>query len=343
VVNAAGYYAGQVARMFGREVPMMVMSHQYLLFDTIPELAEWTAQSGHKLPLLRDVDSSYYLRQEKMGFNLGPYENPAARIGPTPDDPMPEDFSFQLFPDDLDRLEWWIEDAAARVPLLAEARLQKVINGPIPYTPDGNPLIGPMPGVPNAFEACVFTFGICQAGGAGKVLAEWVTEGGDRMGHVVLRPAPVHRVRGSRLLRGKGDGGLRPRIRHPLPDPCLARPGATGSCRRCMTGWRRWARSSGPTTAGNARCGSRAPATTPPKAAQRTWGREGPWFGAVAAECAGVRDGCGVLDLPGFARFDLSGAGAAAWLDAADLGAVPRRAGWGWPISPTTGDGSSPR
>ena len=71
-----------------------------------------------------------------------------------------------------------INDAMARVPLLQKANLTKVINGPIPYTPDGNPLIGPMPGVPNAFEACVFTFGICQAGGAGKVLAEWVTEGG---------------------------------------------------------------------------------------------------------------------------------------------------------------------
>ena len=107
---------------------------------------------------------------------------------------MPEDFSFQLFPDDLERLEWYINDAMARVPLLEKAALTKVINGPIPYTPDGNPLIGPMPGVPNAFEACVFTFGICQAGGAGKVLAEWVTEGRDGMGHVVLRSAPLHRA-----------------------------------------------------------------------------------------------------------------------------------------------------
>ncbi|MBL8563740.1 MAG: FAD-binding oxidoreductase, partial [Gemmobacter sp.] len=177
VVNAGGYYAAEVGRMFGRRVPMMVMSHQYLLFDTIPELEAWSKAEGAKLPLLRDVDSSYYLRQEKYGFNLGPYENPCRAHWATPDDPMPEDFSFQLFPDDLERLEWHIEDAMARVPLLGQAKLQKVINGPIPYTPDGNPLIGPMPGVPNAFEACVFTFGICQAGGAGKVLAEWVTEG----------------------------------------------------------------------------------------------------------------------------------------------------------------------
>ena len=101
----------------------------------------------------------------------------AAPIGRRHDDPMPEDFSFQLFPDDLDRLEWYLNDAVARVPILGTAGLSKVINGPIPYAPDGNPLIGPMPGVPNAFEACVFTFGIAQAGGAGKVLAEWVTQG----------------------------------------------------------------------------------------------------------------------------------------------------------------------
>ena len=154
------------------------MSHQYILFDEIPELRAWSQENGAKLPLLRDVDSSYYLRQEKFGMNLGPYERDAraewveAQAGD-----VPEDFSFQLWPDDLERLEWYLEDACARVPILATAGLQKVINGPIPYTPDGNPLIGPMPGVPNAWEAATFTFGICQAGGAGKVLAEWVTQG----------------------------------------------------------------------------------------------------------------------------------------------------------------------
>jgi dimethylglycine dehydrogenase len=177
VVNAAGYRAGEVGRMFGRDVPMMVMSHQYILFEEIPELAAWSKEAGRKLPLLRDVDSSYYLRQEKTGMNLGPYERNCRAHWASEADPMPDDFSFQLFPDDLDRLEWYLDDAVKRVPILGTAGLSKVINGPIPYAPDGNPLIGPMPGVPNAFEACVFTFGIAQAGGAGKVLAEWVTEG----------------------------------------------------------------------------------------------------------------------------------------------------------------------
>jgi len=127
--------------------------------------------------MIRDVDTSYYLRQDKNGFNLGPYERNCKAHWVTPDDPMPEDFSFQLFGDDLDRLEWYIEDAMARVPLLGSEGIGRVINGPIPYAPDGLPMIGPMPHVKNAFEAHSFTFGIAQAGGAGKVLAEWITEG----------------------------------------------------------------------------------------------------------------------------------------------------------------------
>ena len=137
IVNAAGYYAGKVAEYFrpfgGRRLPMMVMSHQYIVFDAVDEIRQYSEQNGgKKLPLLRDVDSSYYLRQEKDGFNLGPYENNCRAHWVDPDDPMPEDFSFQLYPDDLERIEWHISDAMARVPLLEKAGVQKVINGPIP-------------------------------------------------------------------------------------------------------------------------------------------------------------------------------------------------------------------
>ena len=177
VVNAAGYRAREVGEMFGRSVPMMTMSHQYILFEGHEKIEAHTKANGKRLPMIRDVDTSYYLRQENYGLNLGPYERGCKAHWVTDDDPMPDDFSFQLWEDDLERLEPYLEDAMARVPVIAESGISKVINGPIPYTPDGNPLIGPMPGVPNAFEACVFTFGICQAGGAGKVLAEWITEG----------------------------------------------------------------------------------------------------------------------------------------------------------------------
>jgi len=181
VVNAAGYYAQRVGEMFkpfgGRTVPMVVMSHQYFLTGQLPELEAYTKEKGQKMPMIRDPDISYYLRQDKHGLNLGPYERNCKAHWVTPEDPMPEDFSFQLYPDDLERLEFYIEDAMERLPLLGEGGVERNINGPIPYAPDGLPMIGPMPGVKNAFEAHSFTFGIAQGGGAGKVLAEWIMHG----------------------------------------------------------------------------------------------------------------------------------------------------------------------
>lgn len=314
VVNAAGYQAARVGAMFGRRVPMMVMSHQYLVFDTIPELETWSRGAGRKLPLLRDVDSSYYLRQEKMGFNLGPYENPSRAHWATPDDPVPEDFSFQLFPDDLDRIAWHIEDAMARVPLLAQAKLQRVINGPIPYTPDGNPLIGPMPGVPDAYEACVFTFGICQAGGAGKVLAEWVTEGATEWDMWSCDPRRFtgwedHDYCVAKGLEVYGHEYAVHFPTHAWPAGRDRRLGPThdtlkseGAQFAPFNGWERatWFAAPGEDTS---------------EPAQRTWDRRGPWFAAVERECRAVRDGVGVLDLPGFSRFRLVGPGARAHLD----------------------------
>jgi dimethylglycine dehydrogenase len=322
VVNAGGYYAAQVGAMFGRRVPMMVMSHQYMLFDTIPELESWTKEVGHKLPLLRDVDSSYYLRQEKNGFNLGPYENLCRAHWATPDDPMPEDFSFQLFPDDLDRLEWYINDAMARVPLLQKANLTKVINGPIPYTPDGNPLIGPMPGVPNAFEACVFTFGICQAGGAGKVLAEWVTEGATEWDMWSCDPRRFtgfedHDYCVEKGLEVYGHEYAMNFPHHAWPEGRMKklsavhdRTAALGAQFGPYNGWERalWYARPGDDTS---------------EAAQQTFLREGPWFGAVRAEAEAVRDAAGILDLPGFSRFHVTGAGAVDWLTAQITGKVP--------------------
>ncbi len=322
VVNAGGYYAAQVGALFGRRVPMMVMSHQYMLFDTIPELESWTKEVGHKLPLLRDVDSSYYLRQEKMGFNLGPYEGNCRAHWATPDDPMPDDFSFQLYPDDLDRLEWHINDAMDRVPLLAKANLTKVINGPIPYTPDGNPLIGPMPGVPNAFEACVFTFGICQAGGAGKVLAEWMTEGATEWDMWSCDPRRFtgwedHDYCVKKGLEVYGNEYAMHFPHHAWPDGRMKRLSAVHDRTSALGA------EYGPYNGYERALWYARPGDDIEEQAQRTWRREGPWFNAVKAECEAVRDACGILDLPGFSRFRLTGAGAAAWLLQQITGKLP--------------------
>ncbi|SDJ08092.1 GcvT family protein [Lutimaribacter saemankumensis] len=326
VVNAAGYYAQRVGEWFkpfgGRTVPMMVMSHQYLIFDEVPAVRDWAAQAGHKLPLLRDVDTSYYLRQEKAGFNLGPYERPCRAHWATPDDPLPEDFSFQLYPDDLDRLSFQIEDAMARVPVLAEAGLTKVINGPIPYAPDGNPLLGPMPGVPNAFEACVFTFGIAQGGGAGKVLAEWITEGQTEWdmwscdprrftdytdhdycvargmevyGHEYAMHFPWHRWPAGADRR---KSALHDRLK------------AAGAQFGAYNGWERanWFAKDGDDAS---------------EAATQTWNRAGPWAPRIAEECAAVRDGCGVIAISGFTRLSVEGPGARAHVDGLTASRLP--------------------
>jgi dimethylglycine dehydrogenase len=324
VVNAAGYRAAEVGRMFGREVPMMVMSHQYILFEEIPELAAWSKEAGHKLPLLRDVDTSYYLRQEKNGMNLGPYEKGCRAHWATPDDPMPADFSFQLYPDDLDRLEWYLNDAIARVPILGTAGLSKVINGPIPYAPDGNPLIGPMPGVPNAFEACVFTFGISQAGGAGKVLAEWVTQGATEWDMWSCDPRRFTAFAAEHdyaVAKGKEVYGHEYAIhfpRHTWPagrdrklSPLHGKLKAMGGQFGAANGWERanWYAHPGDDLSFES---------------TQTFRREGPWQKRIREECHAVRDAAGILDLPGFSRFRLEGEGAREWLAGQITGIVPK-------------------
>lgn len=324
VVNAAGYYAREVGKWFGRDVPMMVMSHQYMLFEEIPELAAWSREAGHKLPLLRDVDSSYYLRQEKTGMNLGPYERNCKAHWVTPDDPMPDDFSFQLFPDDLDRLEWYLNDAVERVPILGTAGLSRMINGPIPYAPDGNPLIGPMPGVPNAFEACVFTFGICQAGGAGKVLAEWVTEGETEWDMWSCDPRRYTSFAADKdycVAKGMEIYGHEYAMhfpKHAWPagrdmkhSPIHDRMKALGAQFKPYNGWERanWYAKPGDDTS---------------EESTQTWNREGPWRPRIEEECRAVTEAAGILDLPGFSRFRVKGEGATAWLSSLITGKVPK-------------------
>lgn len=327
VVNAAGYRAQSVGEWFrpygGRTVPMAVMSHQYLLSEEIEELASWTREQGRKLPLLRDVDTSYYLRQEKTGLNLGPYERDCRAHWATPDDPMPEDFSFQLFPDDLDRLEPYIEDAMARVPILGRVGVSKVINGPIPYAPDGNPLIGPMPGVPNAFEACVFTFGIAQAGGAGKLLAEWVTAGETEWdpwsldprrftgyadhGHCVAKAAEVYgHEYAMHFPRHEWPAGRDMRL-----SPLHSRLREAGAVFGAYNGWERanW---------------FAMPGDDASEESTRTWNRNGPWEPRIREECEAVRDSCGVLAISGFSRLAVEGPGARAWLDSLTPSRLPK-------------------
>ncbi|WP_299147104.1 FAD-dependent oxidoreductase [uncultured Tateyamaria sp.] len=327
VANCAGYYAQRVGEMFkpfgGRTVPMVVMSHQYFLTDEIAEVAAWTKEKGHKLPIIRDVDISYYLRQDKNGLNLGPYERNCKAHWVTPADPMPEDFSFQLYPDDLERLEFYIEDAMERVPALGTAGVGRNINGPIPYAPDGLPMIGLMPGVKNAFEGHSFTFGIAQGGGAGKVLSEWIMHGETEWDMWATDPRRYTDYTDqdyclSKALETYGHEYAMHFPHHEWPagrdkklSPIDNRLRAAGGQMGAYNGWERanWFAKDGDDTS---------------EEATHTWDRNGPWAPRVKAEVEAVRDGVGVLDLPGFSRFELSGAGAAEWLRGRIAGALPK-------------------
>ncbi len=327
VVNAAGYYAQRVGEWFkpfgGRTVPLVVMSHQYFLTEEIPEIAAWTKENGKKTPMIRDVDSSYYLRQDKNGLNLGPYERNCKAHWVTPEDPMPDDFSFQLYPDDLERLEWYIEDAMERVPLLGEGGVGRNINGPIPYAPDGLPMIGPMPGVRNAYEAHSFTFGIVQGGGAGKLMAEWITQGQTQDDNWAVDPRRFtdyadHDFCHAKALETYGhEYGMHfphkmwPAGRDKKLSPNHATLLASGGQMGAYNGWERanWFAKDGDDTF---------------LEVTETWGREGPWEVRVKEEVEAATNGAAVLDMPGFSRYTLTGAGAAEWLRGQISGALPK-------------------
>ena len=154
------------------------------------------------------------MREERQGLILGPYEKgaPAWAV-----DGVPEGFGQELLPPDIERLEPHIEAAINRVPMFGRAGIKDCVNGPIPYTPDGNPLIGPAYGLPNFWLAEGFSFGITAAGGAGWQLAGWIADGEPSIDMLAVDSAPLRRLRQQALHQGQERGGLRPRLHRPLP------------------------------------------------------------------------------------------------------------------------------
>ncbi|MFD1379788.1 NAD(P)/FAD-dependent oxidoreductase [Fodinicurvata halophila] len=146
IVCATGNYARQTGAMFGLDIPAIPVEHQYIVTEPHPALMERHKEGKPELPVLRPADEAYYFREERQGFLLGPYEKGApARFV----DGVPDSFGQDLFPGDLERLMPHVEAAMKRIPAFAEAGIKDIINGPISYTPDGNPLVGPAWGVKN--------------------------------------------------------------------------------------------------------------------------------------------------------------------------------------------------
>jgi dimethylglycine dehydrogenase len=311
IVNAAGYRAGEIMALIGRKLPIMSMSHQYLVTEDSPQLV------GAKLPLLRDPDVSYYLRQERAGFILGPYEGQATPIW---EENAPEDYAFKLESDDLDRLGPYIEDAMRRVPLLAEVGVKRVVNGPIPYSPDGNPYIGPEPGLDRFFHANTFSFGITQAGGAGKALAEWVIHGEpefdlwgfDRRRYGAYADFKYTRAKAIEVYQNEYAPGFpyeerpagRPVYRSPLYETLKAKGARFGA----RGGWERAVYFD--------------PAGDEPTLSFR---RPRSFDPLVAAEVKAVRERVGLLDMPGFSTFTVEGPEARAHLDRLLCSRLPRK------------------
>ena len=314
VINAAGYRGGEIAAMIGEYLPIVTLSHQYLVTDDIPVLR---ARGAQRLPLVRDPDVSYYLRQERHGLLLGPYESPARAHWL---EGLPSEFAHQLFDDDLARIETYIEAACARLPLLGSVGMKRVINGPIPYAPDGNPLIGPAAGVRNFFHCCAFTFGIVQAGGAGRVIAEWVVNGEpdwdvwplDCRRYLPFANRTYALAKALETYQHEYGVGYpqeeRPAGRPAKTSPLHDRLRAQGAVFGARGGWERAVYYARPRDPAGPECSFRRPH----------------WHRAVARECAAVANGVAMLDLPGFAKFEIGGPGAAAWLDHLIAGALPR-------------------
>jgi dimethylglycine dehydrogenase len=173
VVNAAGLWAREVGRLAGLHLPVQPMEHHYLITEDIPQVVE-RMQVGRRLPAGIDYEANIYFRQERNGMLLGTYEPSSTpwKVAGTP-----QDFGHELLSPDLERVADRLDLAFGRIPALGAAGIKTIVNGPFTFGPDGNPMIGPVPGLRNYWAAVGVMAGFCQAGGVGLCLAEWLVEG----------------------------------------------------------------------------------------------------------------------------------------------------------------------
>ena len=320
VVCATGNYARQVGRMFGLNVPAIPVEHQYIVYDESPELKAYRKAGGRELAVLRESDKSYYLREERLGWILGPYEAGApARFA----DGVPEWFGKSLFDGDIDRLLPHVEAAQRRVPALANCGIKDIVNGPISYTPDGSPMVGPAWGVQNLWINEGHSFGITAAGGSGWQLAEWIVEGEPGIDMLAVDPRRFGPYTSKRYVVQKNEETYRNVFVIHFPDEERpdARPAKTspvydklkqmGAVFGQRYGWERanWF----------------APPGVEPK---DHWSfRRSNYFEHVGNECRRLRESVGVINLTPFTKHEISGPGAEAWLDGLVANKVPGKIG----------------
>jgi dimethylglycine dehydrogenase len=320
IVNAAGTWCREIGTMMGLDLPVVPMLHQYVVTDTVAAIAERQRTGERELPIIRDPEESWYLRQERDGYIVGPYEKDGH---PWSVDGVPPEFGMELLPPDLDRVTHIIEKTMARVPALAEAGIKRVVNGPITFTPDANPLIGPAFGLRNAWLMTGSSMGVMEGGGAGKFLADWIIDASPPMDPLAIDPRRFggYADRAYRVAKAVECFGLQFGVHYPFEEreagrPCTVTPiherqRAAGAVFGCVYGWERpnWFRRE---------AGNDNPALT---------FRRAGWFDAVGAECRAVRDKAGIVDLSAFSKFEVKGPGATAFLDTLGANRAPQRDG----------------
>ena len=315
VVNAAGYRVNEVGAMMGVEHPVASMEHQYFLTEDIPGIAA----AGHRMPLLRCPISDYYCRQEKGGLLVGFYEQDCKPWGMDGIDPG---FTNALCPDDLDRVMDVLEGAIARMPALADAGIRTIINGPITYTIDGAPLVGPIPGKRNAFCIIGLRAGLGEGGGHGWLLAQQIVHGEACYDTWVIDPRRFTGHANAELTSLKAIEDYQNEFRFHFPHehrpagrpmkttPLTAVIAAEGAEFGVVNGW------------------ERIDYLRPSESFTETHSfRFNEVEAVVADEVKAVQTGVGLTEVSGFNRFEITGADAHAFLDRMCCGRVTRKPG----------------
>ncbi len=315
VVNACGYRVNEVGAMMGVHHPVMSMEHQYFLTEPIAAIEN----AGHRMPLLRCPISDYYCRQEKNGLLVGFYEQDCKTWGMDGIDP---NFVNALCPDDLDRVTDVLEGAFERMPALMETGIHTVVNGPITYTIDGAPLVGPIPGKRNAFCIIGLRAGLGEGGGHGWLLAQqivhgeacydtWVTDPRRFTGHANVELTALKAIEDyQNEFRFHFPHEHRPAGRPMKTTPLTPVLAAEGAAFGVVNGW------------------ERMEYIKPAPDFHETYSfRFNEVFDVVASEVAAVQTGVGLTEVNGFNRYELTGDSAHDFLDRMICGRVPRRSG----------------
>ena len=316
LVNAAGLWGREVARLAGLELPLMPLEHQYFVTEEIPEVAAL----DFELPAVADRDGEYYLRQEGKGFLVGAYERDGRYWS---ENGTPLDFGHELLNDDLDRIADNVMRACERLPVLGEAGIKRVINGPMIWSPDAAALLGPVPELSNYYTACGIIPGFSQSGGLGLTLAQWIIDGepeydmfpwdmaryGDWAGKAFTRARTLetYGTRFSIHFPFEEREGGRPVRKRPVYD--LQKQ--LGAVFGLNFGWEHplWYAPEG-------------------VVAEDSYGFERQdWWHHVGAECRALRSGVGIIDVSNFAKYEIRGAGAACWLNQVVANRVPTEVG----------------